>query len=358
MAYYGADSAIERSLLTLGRREAWFEWTSGRWVWGIATGALSDSLSVNWLGYYNDNTSLLREIKSRAVNNQLPWSWNNQVSAEFFSGFVPNSNLWILSYNQLLKIPLWADTTSSAGAYRNDSQYASFNGSALSIRFFLNNSTYAKFSEDWGSASLCDTAANCDFDGDNVLDDSIVSRQRNGKYLDSLSSIQDFSIVPRSLVGFLSWALYPTVFGDDETIRMSSVNDMFFDNTMKLEFTDNFNPLYDTIRPSERDSHLVIWWGQTNSWYPIVTTNFKDLLSLSDTSHNSLEFSLQWLLRTADETIYPFLQWTASWEWGNGYLSQSYFKIIGTSTVGEYSVTMEYRRPVDGDYLWSFTAIF
>ena len=123
MAYYGANTAIERSLLVLRQQEAWFEWT-GWWIRSMSADVQSDVSYNQDFGYFDNKTDLMWRIQSRSQDGVLPiwWKWNSKV----YNLTTWSNDYNVLSYGRTQTIPLWYDGTPQKNAYQKDSIAVSY----------------------------------------------------------------------------------------------------------------------------------------------------------------------------------------------------------------------------------------
>jgi hypothetical protein len=353
MAYYGANTAIERSLLVLRYQEAWFEWTG----WWNKNLLISDTpLSDQWWFWYYDenNTTLQRTIVSRPDSQFMPgtWKWNTDIY--LLSG---SSNDWNkLDYRRPQQIPLWVDNTSSAQAYEINTDRAFFDGQDIIFNLQLIPSVREKF-DDWDPWSW-ELADNIDWDWDGIGNDVIVDRWRKWLY----DTGSEFSILPRSLV----WS--DTIIGDiislsdDESIREDSINILSSSWNTSITFWNNINPLYNNdgsgLKPDTQTSHLMIS-DDTIATSGISLMTFNDLLLDSSLSSQELNFFLIRPLISRNNSIYPFLQYTINFVWTPATISQPYFTINWKSQVWDYTVQMNVKKSINkNETLWSFTVVF
>jgi hypothetical protein len=354
MAYYGANTAIERSLLVLRYQEAWFEWT-GWWnknLWSIVTSPVSDQW---WLWYFDQNTTTLqRTIVSRPNSQSIPGTWQGDTDFYLLSG---SSNDWNkLDYRRPQQIPLWVDSTSSDQAYVVSTGRTFFTGSNIVLNLQLIPSVKEKFSNwvsDW------ELNNDNDWDWDGINDDVIVNRWR--KWLYDTSS--EFSILPRSLVSALNDTADIESSSSDESIRENIINTVSSPfNSYDIVFWDFINPLYNDdgspLKSNTQNNHLMISDDNATT-SGISTSSFNDLLWDSDLSSQELNFFLTNALISKGDWIYPFLQYNIGFEWNPATISQPYFTINGKSQVWDYTVQMNLRKSINkNDALWSFTVVF
>lgn len=353
-AYYGAHTAIERSLLALRYHEAWFEGRSGR-EGEENIGTQSDYLPVEWFfGDYDAFSHLLWSIDSRVTWSSFPAQGGGQIPSEFLTEGSTN-DFWVLSYGQLLKIPLRVDASPINQAYTigsNSLHY--YYGAWPKFRFVLNEKIHNTFGQ-----NLEENA----FDEQWFPNEIAINRTRNGKYW---SSWLDYSILPRSFVWFLN--AEPIILSHDESLRMGDINKMtsllHSAPSSYVHFDSFINPLHysslaNSLRSNSLTWHLMIGWGEDE----LIEVSFADLLTdASQAYKHELEFSLQNMLRAkTNKGIYPFVQWrlqTAAVWWATTNISKPYFDIVWSSQVWGYDVSLQLQQPLDGSYLWSFTVVF
>lgn len=362
MAYYGAQSALERSLLVLRQRESWFEgewwWTWNTFVWPV-----SDRLKdFGW--FEREGNNLYRHIEGR--DSQVPSPGQGMVEPYLLSGAVSN-NYNILWYIHPQTIGLWYDATDVRDAYSmDDSIIRSFSwaGHGLSAYLTLNDTIKNAFASQWSNAS--NLSVDDDYDGDGTSDDIAVDRWRKGHYynVDNLQS-WTFTILPRSVITYNSGGIGTVSANDDESIRESVINTVLTGAVLRISSSTNeweFNPLSTVYTPNASSHRIITDYDQLSG------TSFIDLLAGGSPdlpiTQQSLTLSLFSPLLTSLSNLYPFVQYkvvcegcdsSSSWS----LLAQPYFIINGKSTVGDYSVTMQLRRSIDEAWVVSqFTVIF
>lgn len=352
MAYYGANTAIERSLLVLRYQEAWFEWVG----WWNKNLAISDTPPSDqwWFWYYDENnTTLQRTIVSRPDSEFMPgtWKWNTDIY--LLSGF---SNDWNkLDYRRPQKIPLWVDNTSSSQAYIEDIDRENFDGEDIVLNLQLIPSVKDKFDFAWGWKLKEDE----DGDGDGIGNDIIVDRWRKWLY----DTGSEFSILPRSLI----WSETETgdivSLSDDESIREDTINILSSSWNTPITFWNNINPLYDDgvsgLKTDTQTTHLMIS-DDTTATSGISLLTFNELLRpASNLNSQELNFFLTRHLISDSNAIYPFLQYKINFTWIPSTISQPYFTINWKSQVWDYTVQMNVKKSINkNETLWSFTVVF
>ncbi len=378
MAYYGANTAIERSLLVLRYQEAWFEGTGGRnkTISNIGDSPASDKW---WFWYFDTgDTTLQWTIVSRSDGQAVPWTWRWNTDSYLLSGW---SNDWNkLDYRSPQKIPLWVDNTPSDQSYEidNGDRY-SFSVNNIKLHLQLVPSVKEKFSNWWeGDWKLNEDT---DGDGDGITNDVIVDRWRKWIYGDGF----EFSILPRSLVGSVMMGWDIISLADDESIREDIINTLVsFPTTPPITFWYNFNPLYNnwwgSLKSSQKDTHLMISADQDdlaliddpsliidgdpdNIDYEyrrgdLANQDFTNLLLATVPLRQELNFFLNRNLISIGGGIYPFLQYKIEFDM-SGPISQPYFTINGKSQVWDYTVQMNVKKSINkNETLWSFTVVF
>ena len=358
MAYYGANSAIERSFLVLRYQEAWFQWS---WWWNktISFGPESDKLSNELFGYYTNSTKLYWSILGRSDWNSIPWIWKWNIDSYLLSWA---SNDWnMLNYRSPQRIPLWVDTTTSQNAYVswwvNERDY--FNWRDISLNLQLIPSVKDLFSNQ-SDPHLWKLQTSNDWDWDWVGDDIIVDRWRKGLY-DSRNF--QFSIIPRSLVWILSWSDDIIVEDEDESIRESIINRLSdYQSVPPISFAGNINLLYtpgdpNSLRNWERETHLMISDDSTEA-NSIGQRTFNEILADWHITDQEINLFLTKKLLSESNWIYPFLQYNLRFDWDPN-IAQPYFSINWKSQIWQYTVQMNVKKPVNKDEtLWSFTVVF
>lgn len=356
MAYYGANTAIERSLLVLRYQEAWFQWT-GWWNkiiwWPIIESPSSDQW---WFWYYDENnTTLQRTIVSRPDSNFMPGTGKGNTDIYLLSW---SSNDWNkLDYRRPQQIPLWVDDTSSSQAYVANTDRKFFDGEDIVLNLQLIPSVKEKF-DDWNPWSW-ELDDDIDWDWDGIGNDVIVDRWRKWFY----DTGSEFSILPRSLIWSQTEADDIESLSDDESIREDSINTLSSSPNNSIIFWRNINPLYNDdgsgLKPDTQASHLMISDDTTaTSGISLLTFN-ELLLPASNMSSQELNFFLIRSLISRNNSIYPFLQYSINFVWDLDKISQPYFTINWKSQVWDYTVQMNVKKSINkNETLWSFTVVF
>lgn len=359
MAYYGANTAIERSLLVLRQQDPWFEakgWWNAQQIFDVA----SDN-SLTGFSYFNTTNYINRSIVSRATNT-IPTigMWNSNIY---------NLSTWgtsynILTYGQTQTIPLQIDSTIPKNSYLGtDTTISKFYGHTIALQLKLPTDIRNELINQWlttGDTSLCIT---CDTDGDGMPDDAIVGWSLEGIY-DGGTEQYNFSILPRNLIGRpTTGSTELIVFSDDETIRETDIIAMTDDNK-SINFSDNINPLFssslaNTLRASQKTWHLLIGSDALFSGVRLNEYTFSDLMGTTVDKVRNLELklSLNNKLISNSTQIYPFLEYkvTANVVW----VAQPFFYVQGEAKVGSYTVKMNIIKPIDKkNIIDSFTVIF
>lgn len=353
IAYYGAQTAVERSLSVLRYREAGFEW-SGGWIDNNVIWPLSDYQNE----YLSDKFRVLtREIQWR-TDGMIPTPWQGNIEYRLLSWVSNDYNM--LSYHSPLRLLLSVDNTQWINAYRIDLDniiYYNWGGFEISLRL---NPVIADIFDpndndsDW---NLCNSIR--DSSGDGITDDVVVDRGRKGKYNDGFS-LQDFSIIPRNVVVYNSvintWLVDDA---NDGSARERDINTMSTNNTL-IQFTDTINPLTNfRLATPTVTGHLMI--ASQSLIDQIASDTFQALLINNNIIDQELILFLARLLETCEEDIYPFLEYKINYD-TNGdstYLPDPWFMIHGKSQVWWYTVNMYVRKSINkDDTLSSFTVVF
>ena len=361
MAYYGANTAIERSLLVLRQQESGFEWKGWRQWWAL--GVLSDNSFDNF-SYFTKDTSLLWDIQSRSSNEQtipLAGMWNSN----YYSTMEWLTDYNMLSYGKTQTINLWVDSTPNSQSYQKDNNRVQYNGESISLEAHIPLDIREIFIKQTTAEEslLCDggSVETCDADNDGVVNDILISWWLNGFFNDWWENY-NFSILPRNIIGRVGDTDAAIVFGTDESIREGDVNEMSEEPGRKsIVWGDTINPLsslYNITRQDHGSWHSLIG-SETIFDANIHQSSFSELFKDDPNTIVDLElkFSLLQRLLTRGGQIYPFLNYRLVTD--NGNLSQPFFYIQWTSKVWDYSVQMNVRKPVDKtNGLDSFTVIF
>ncbi len=351
MAYYGANTAIERSLSVLRYQEAWFEsqwWWNKTWLYSVQS-----DISDFWY-FLSGTTTLQRSIISRPILWTTTFPWISQWNVEsYFLSWVWND--WnVLSYTTPQRIPLWVDNTSWSHAYvQFDTGHTYFSWTDIYLRLQLTPLVKNMFSTPVSTDRRLNDQN--DVDGDGVSDDIIVDRWRKWIYSDT--ALHNFSILPRSLIESID-PNPPIPKDNDESIRESSINTLSASPASRISFGSNINPLYpDDISADEMTGHLII--GDDILFNAIGPSSFQDLLSNTvDIYDQELNLSLTKPLITMKGKIYPFLEYQINFSGNARTISQPYFIINGKAQVWEYTVQMNLRKSINKDeVLSSFTVV-
>lgn len=348
MAYYWANSSIERSLLVLRYQEAWFE-ASGWWsvnpLW-----VLSDN-SFDQFSYFDSDTHLFWDIQSRSHDGLIPLSgmWNAETSSHN-----------ILKYWQLQTIPLWVDNTPPELSYVNDPSRQQYDGENLDIWFILPPSLQGVFEDSTDQYLLSDEDCSfgdvfCDIDGDGYANDIVIWWTLNG-----LLTVWDwypFSIISRNLIGRLDGWSDIIHFSNDSSIRENDINIMTQNNTDFISFSNNLNPLNIFWRTDNPSWHSII--GSENVFDNDVDMSyFRELFQNPNVVDLELKLSLLQKLITRNNNIYPYLHYKIEVDTDSD-VAQPYFYIQWQSKVGDYVVRMNVTKPLDRqNVIDSFTVIF
>lgn len=355
MAYYGANTAIERSLLVLRQQEAWFEWT-GWWIRSMSADVQSDVSYNQDFGYFDNKTDLMWRIQSRSQDGVLPiwWKWNSKV----YNLTTWSNDYNVLSYGRTQTIPLWYDGTPQKNAYQKDSIESRVNLSMNNIRLHLKlpSAIVQTFMDQWWVSStdvlLCDNWGECDVDGDGIANDVLVSWWLNG-WFDYLWEVYNVSILPRNLIGRLTWDAELVVFGEDESIRESDINMITEWSSESIDFSSNINPLLQ-FRWSELTWHLMIWSSLLFDEVWLHQYLFSELFSVISSPY--FQISLWKKLISRNNNFYPYLEYKLE---SDSALTQPFFYIDWTSRVWNYTVQMNAKKSLDQENsLSSFTVVF
>lgn len=358
MAYYGANTAIERSLLVLRQQESGFEWKGWRQWWDLDV--LSDN-SFNNFSYFTKDTTLLWNVQSRSNNLTIPlagmWNSNYYSTMEWLTDYN------MLSYGKTQTIKLWVDSTATSHSYQKDTERTQYDWESISLEAHIPLDIREIFAEQTSAEEslLCDgwSVEECDADNDSVVNDILISWWLNG-FLNYWWENYNFSILPRNIIGRLGDTDTPIVFNNDEAIRETDINEMSEEPGKKsIVWSDNINPLIslsNIARENHGSWHLLIG-SETIFDGNVHQSTFSELFRNSDVVDLELKLSLLQRLLTRWGQIYPFINYRLVTDTES--LSQPFFYIQWTSKVGDYSVQMNVRKPVDkSNGLDSFTVIF
>lgn len=350
MAYYGAQSSLERSLLVLRYQDAGFEWEGGR-IASTNIGPVSD-YNPTFGQFMATNSELYRQITSRG--SQIPLSWLGNVDIDFLSGTSNEYNT--LDYNAFDVIQLGYDSTSDDRSYVQDSRYLFNTGVSLSVQFRLNPVAFRNFNTvGW---ALCSDNG-CDADGDGVDDDVAVDWWWKWKYTNGASSGM-FSIFPYQSVSYLNGV--GSVQNDDEAVRESLISDVAREVLRFGVGGDSFNPVSPSFGRDDGIKHLIVTDNDTLSG-----TSFATMLQGSTTpsfGFQQLSLGLINPLYAQQGSLYPFLEYKilcngCGTQDGESQLAQPYFYITAQSKIWDYDVRMQLIRSSQDDSLVSsFTVIF
>lgn len=354
MAYYGAQWALERSLLVLRNQDAWFygEWgrVANQNVWPV-----SDADPFFWQ-FMNTNNELYWKIAWRG--SQVPISWLGNVELWFFSDDSDDFNT--LRYNSFDAVNIGYDSTPSSLAYTNDVSYYSNTWVIVSAFFRLNPIVYDNFSAN--GVWLGDLCANgCDIDGDFVDNDIAIDRWRKWAYEDGLSS-WNFSIFPFHNTTYSSLGIWQVENGD-QAIRESHLSNI---STELLRFW----------WPGSQFTPIVPDFSSNSFWRVVVSDNdnlntpsayFENMLLGTGPLRFPFQQLTLWLINVLESKawpIYPFVEYRITCNGcGTGdnqpQLSQPYFYITAQSKVWDYDVKMQLvQSSNDQSFISSFTVVF
>jgi hypothetical protein len=152
--------------------------------------------------------------------------------------------------------------------------------------------------------------------------------------------------------GELSWSKSP----NDMAIRESMLNERFpvnaSDTGPSLEFADNFQPLISTTVTDIWLHNVSSIRADELSWL-----QFRDIFA--NPTIRDLNFTMAWIVMpvSAWGDVYPFVEYMIDGK-GNT-LADVYYTIQTEWYVGNYKVTMMYKKPVsDSSIAWDFTVFF
>lgn len=333
VAYYGAISSLERAQLALKNKlpgfegSGWYISWSNRWPKSdYKTGAFGFINSKNTNG-------ISWTISSRTQS--IPKAWEGNI--EYLLAANDSNNYNTLDYKNNEKILLSYDNTTNTNEYYTwTTNMTYYNWGRLTGTIRLAPKIYSWFSNQW----LCTT---CDENGDEIQNDSVVDR--------SLEGTKDwtyFKILPNIWIFFYSGLQIN--WQKDIAIRKSTIN-----NTGKLDFTSDFNPIDDTEHINNSSSHVVISSNPGN----VESFPFNTILT---SNYTWLELNL-WLtypLTTANNNIYPFLEYQLHWTCVSGpCFADRFYTLQWTSRVGDYDVQIVVKKPTSQwSVVGSFTVIF
>lgn len=373
VAYYGAQSAIERSLLVLRTQDAWFQWE-----WWIVDGEdpvwpVSDKFTTTGTMWpFGQAGEMYRSIDGRWVT--VPLSWWGNIPHNLLSGESNDFNM--LWYGQLEKIFLRYDASTSTGAYYNDSvdkhTYVFLSGDAsddpnISLAARVNPVIFEMLNGGDYDGYL-DT--DMDIDGDWLTDDVALDRSWRGNYDDGSQS-WSFHILPKSRVSYVD-PNNPEVLSWDEFIRESILNAPIDYVAIFGWISNSFNPTAGiTVEGLEErqdgSSHLLI--SDNDDLTGVYFTTLLSTVVNPEVFFQILELSLinpLWTIwdGVTNKSIYPFLEYQIQcsvceqWD-GKPQFAQPYFTVHGQAKVGEYEVKMQLQRSASDDsaIAW-FTVIF
>ena len=351
MAYYGAQSSIERSLLVLRYQDPGFQWHWG-YIESTFTWAISDH-AYFWI--FTKDDKLYWEINGRW--STVPLSWQGTIDLALLSGVSNDYNT--IHYWWYDRIPLWYDSTLSENAYNKDTNYVFLSWiDNINLKVRVNPFVENIFNSwDISLFPLCDS--NCDSDNDWLSDDIALDRSWKWSYNDD-NWTWFFHILPRYKTLNNNWLV--TVLSGDESIRESVVNDMATDNDLSLSFwwdNNNFNPIADIWNLNREDnlSHLIITDNDELSGM-----SFNKLLSTNSIANfQEINLWLVNLLQSENLSVYPNIEYKISCDDcdNNLQLSQPYFTINGEGRVWNYDIKMKLYKWISDDSAISlFTVVF
>lgn len=338
IAYYWAQSSIERALLSLKYHQWWYNASSGySWV---------NNATVNFWNAtdFKSATTLwkLSNLQSSmfwSINSQTLWTipQAGQGNIEAGLAWTNSENFNRLDYNTAQEFLLSSDTTSSASNYYNNSiTKTQFAWNRIEIKLRLPEKIRTAF---WGST--LNTSA--DLGDDNIADDVVVNRTIAGN-----NGSQSLTVLPYSAVNYSSLS----VLSQDSQIRESVINSMTIDSSV-LDFTSSKNPIPLKSDPLQQNI--------TPPGTSLATADFDDILAtLTDTK---LRLSLINNLLTSSWLIYPYLEYQIRFCSINCStlvpVSDRFFTITWKSQVGNYNVDIQYKKPVSNTSAGSqYTILF
>ena len=336
IAYYGAYWSMERAVLTLRYRWPWFEW-SGWWRWTTSFGPKSDAKTEDFSFLTINNNGTNRSIRSKTLRIPQPSDTDvNRLFAQESKG--RNS----LATNTRIQIPLSLDNeTDPDNFYRVPlTNFTRFWWNNLNVSLRLNPTLYARYPNPTlrTSESLYGV----------YPDDELIART-----MDWFTNSTYFRIFKHD--GMIYYGDNPSKSPNDMAIRESLLNARYpvgANSGASLIFGSNFQPLIDTLSTDV--------WQQNVSSAESSTLSGKTFSDLfADTSIKDLNLSLAGIALPVSAwwDIYPFVEYMIDWGWEN--LADVYYTIETHGYVGEYNVTMIYKKPVnDTNIAWDFTVFF
>jgi len=340
-AYYASISALERWELVSKQRDPWYLWSGGFILWegtGSRNGWWSDSAlsSFSYLSDKFDSSTIFWNVNSRNAG-RIPatWEWNVEpLLADTGSSYdynimdYENAEIFLLYYDNSEDNPY--DKVSCRSWSFNYNKCGKTNPWSITWNIRLPKLLTWKF---W---SLNENVSSITMAGDNVLtDDSVVDRQIRWIYITLPFTI--FSKQGRSTDG--------QVASEDTVFRESNIN-----SGLLFDFGNSWNPIDgDSTSPviiSEGEKDIISdWW------------NFEGIFGGNMFSKIQIRFALLNLLKTANDKIYPYLEYYISFGWQT--LPDKYFTIIGEWDFADYQVKTIIQKPtVKESILWNFTTVF
>ncbi len=339
MAYYWAQSSIERAYLALRYHKPGFE---AKWWRDSQTNSWlsSDKLSNFWFLTKWSN-HIKREIDSQTT--KIPQTWTTNLPNMYFE---QSSGFNWLYYNVVKKISLETDTTQgdSDKVYSNSTlSFKKFDWDKISIIFRLNPQIYNilnKIVADWWKLANWK-----DMDDDKVTDEAVMNRSLWWTLL-----WYDFTIYPVERIKY--YTNYAIVQPTDQMIRESVINSTYPatpTQVVNFEFTDRYNP--------------IVWkydwtWLNAISKEDLWSDTFKDIFTDNDYQHLYFTFDLINYLESRAWTMYPFLEYSIDFHWHK--VPDEYYNIIWEWQVWNFKIQMISKKPSnDQQYIASdFTIIF
>jgi len=345
IAYYGANSSIERAMLTTKYQEPWFEWS---W-WRLNHNSRWPPSDAEFNGFsrfnYNQN-GIYRNVSSRTTTIPKSWEWN----IPYLLADADSKEYNILSYQDIEKFILSVDNTNNVNDfYRKDSNINTFGWTSAEGTIRIPPKVYKKFGDN-NNALLCDDENNndCDINQDKIYNEKIITRWLDWTY-DPLWNNIKFKIIPKTAIFYnLDPNKVDILF--DNNFREDSINSAISPNIIfSNSLSKKFNPI------TKNNSISLISWHNTIAENPDIIKNLSFWNILSN-SYSNISIGINYLLQSRNQQIYPFLEYKFNFD---SEVSDRFFSINWYGKVWNYNVNIIVKKPTyKKTTAWDFTIIF
>ena len=209
--------------------------------------------------------------------------------------------------------------------------------------------------QSWFNIAWLDT--NSDIDGDVIWDDVIVNRGLQGH---DIVEDEDFTIIPTIKQDF---ANKKPLYQYDNSIRESVINNKNPNVNMESNMQTNINHNrwlgFSFVSNGDKlTGQNILPLGASEA-----SSTFDSIINDANINHLMLTLELTNRMQTANSNIYPFLEWQLRWCTIGGNcnveLPDVYYTIQGVGIVGDYTVRIQIKKPVENlSNTSNFTIIF